>query len=723
MTRLLVQTAIVASIFFLSACGGSSGSSDTGNTASPETPSTTDNELPTASITFPPRAGLWSSTADTIIRGTAGDNAGVEGVTVNGVEASSDDGFLTWSAKVLLDPGVVTEINVSVTDVNGNESARAASTLINGYEQFDSYKFCGPVAYNPSQQVAYVFNPLTRVDLATSTETRVQKDLAEVSAAAFDADANRFLVIQQDDLLALNTEFQEIEVLSSAQSNTVSFGAHPQIVLDNASGFVYVLNPWSSYLVKVDPATGGRTKIGNWQKSDGFIVTDARNGIVLSGGRFFVLRENSLVELNLLTSEVTEISGPTVGSGPAFDMLSGLSVDVAFGKAYVGDAYSEIFEVDLATGDRTLISSETAGIEENLHFASLRHSFIDTGPVIQVNSCLHGKTFTIDKKTGQRKLVSKNIRGAGPLLMNLEAAFFDSYQQRILLANEAWSGKREVSWQLEGIQQIVSVDPTTGNRSVVTGPYTGQGGSLQAIDDIAADSRNGVIYVSERLFDSIVSINPQSGDRSLLSGNGKGTGPELGGIRGIAVDETRNRLLVLAWISGEGDVLMAVNLEDGNREILTGAGNFANSDSWQSPAYISVDSEDNFAYIVDYMGAVFRVDMTTGQAHLFSGRGIGAGPELHEPANVALDKRHNRIILTNYIPRENDEQPINMELLAINLSNGDRASLMNVVQRRNERMVLAPAVDNTTGLIYISMPNQSLSVLDAGSGQYLTVSQ
>jgi hypothetical protein len=76
----------------LTACGGGGGSS---------TP-TTDTVAPAATVVFPPDNAFTDATTLTIT-GTATDSSSISAVQVNGVDATTSDGFATWQA--VLPPG------------------------------------------------------------------------------------------------------------------------------------------------------------------------------------------------------------------------------------------------------------------------------------------------------------------------------------------------------------------------------------------------------------------------------------------------------------------------------------------------------------------------------------------------------------------------------------------------------------------------------------------
>ena len=69
------------------------------------------------------------TSAPMTVRGTAQDQSTITSVAVNGVPATSTDGFATWAAQVTLPLGI-NEVVVSTRDEVGNTEARAAVAML-----------------------------------------------------------------------------------------------------------------------------------------------------------------------------------------------------------------------------------------------------------------------------------------------------------------------------------------------------------------------------------------------------------------------------------------------------------------------------------------------------------------------------------------------------------------------------------------------------------------
>ena len=76
---------LVAALALVGGCSGGSGS--------------VENTAPTVQVLFPP-PGSEIESAQVTVQGHAADESGVAAVLVNGVPATSSDGFATWQATV-----------------------------------------------------------------------------------------------------------------------------------------------------------------------------------------------------------------------------------------------------------------------------------------------------------------------------------------------------------------------------------------------------------------------------------------------------------------------------------------------------------------------------------------------------------------------------------------------------------------------------------------------
>jgi hypothetical protein len=176
---------------------------------------------------------------------------------------------------------------------------------------------------------------------------------------------------------------------------------------------------------------------------------------------------------------------------------------------------------------------------------------------------------------------------------------------------------------------------------------TGIGPNFLFPRGIALDSANNRALVVDSIPPSladVVVVDFSTGDRTILSDGVTGMGPNFSSPRGIALDSANNRALV---VDSSLAAVVAVDISTGDRIILsddlTGMGaNFS------FPLGIALDSANNRALVVDSsLAAVVAVDISTGDRAILSDDLIGIGPTFSFPLGIALDSANNRALVVD----------------------------------------------------------------------------
>jgi len=100
-------------------------------------------------------------------------------------------------------------------------------------------------------------------------------------------------------------------------------------------------------------------------------------------------------------------------------------------------------------------------------------------------------------------------------------------------AAQVYYGREVADLTLPGVWHV---DPTSGARTVVSGPNVGSGPSFFNVSGIAL-ANDGTLVVSDLILGVLV-VDPSDGTRTLLSGDGEGTGPAFEDAAGLAVHRT-----------------------------------------------------------------------------------------------------------------------------------------------------------------------------------------
>ncbi len=219
---------------------------------------------------------------------------------------------------------------------------------------------------------------------------------------------------------------------------------------------------------------------------------------------------------------------------------------------------------------------------------------------------------------------------------------------------------------------IFAVNPTTGNRSLITKlNVRGTGPDLGNPRGIAVDSSGNLYAVNTLPVMAIIKVDPATGNRTTVSSSSSsptvGTGPNFSNLSGIAI--RADGKLIVTDIGGSngqsgGDAIFIVDPITGNRTILsdditpdaTNALTTANSILIHSTLGILVaDSATN--------DSVVRIDGTNGTKSIFSNNSVPNGTNpLSNPQGLAQDLDGSILLV----------EQNNKQLLRLNASSGAR---------------------------------------------------
>ena len=176
-------------------------------------------DAPQVIVTYP-MDGQELNTSVLHVTGTATDDDGVQEILVNGVRASSFDGFLTWEADVQLRTG-------------------PNSLVIESADKF--------LNRNPQAALLNIEN------------TRIVFNKAR--AIAMKNDSGHLYVVDREtgDVVAVDTQTDEWSIVSSHQDNQVTFKDPRKILVDEAQTRAWILDRSYTDIIAVNLLTGDRT--------------------------------------------------------------------------------------------------------------------------------------------------------------------------------------------------------------------------------------------------------------------------------------------------------------------------------------------------------------------------------------------------------------------------------------------------------------------------------
>ncbi|HVU87427.1 MAG TPA: PEP-CTERM sorting domain-containing protein [Pirellulales bacterium] len=180
---------------------------------------------------------------------------------------------------------------------------------------------------------------------------------------------------------------------------------------------------------------------------------------------------------------------------------------------------------------------------------------------------------------------------------------------------------------------LVVVDPTTGNRTILSGGTVGTGPAITGGYSMSFAS-DGSLLLAEG--DGLMRIDPATGNRTVISGsisdfNFLGTGPTNGWYSSV---QFGNQIVL------GGGALLYVDPTTGNRTNVLGGESIASKDVIASGNDLIVSSSgSSFSGIVKF-------DPATGTQTIISGGGVGTGPAIILPTGIVFDGLGNILVST-----------------------------------------------------------------------------
>ncbi len=207
-----------------------------------------------------------------------------------------------------------------------------------------------------------------------------------------------------------------------------------------------------------------------------------------------------------------------IGLGATGNAQAGLT----FGDILVSDTdKAAIFDVNPTTGARTVFSESGVSGTGVALSSPQGIAFDPLGFVVVADSGLNALV-KIDEATGNRTILSQmGVHGMGTGFNNPIGLTTDAAGNIYVADQGGFSGNGG---------QVFEVNPTTGNRTVISGNGVGLGTVFDNIGGIAFV--NGKLVVTDSgdfaTASSVLSVNPISGQRTLISSGGS-----LDNVRGI----------------------------------------------------------------------------------------------------------------------------------------------------------------------------------------------
>ncbi len=586
-----------------------------------------DADPPLARIDFPLPMALTD--AETIrVRGTARDPDGIASVRVNGILASTVNGFASWWVEVPLDVGQ-NLLQVETLDLAGNLDPSAAET---------SVRRDGVIVRRPEG---------------------LALDPARGTCFVFDWVPDGFEQLPKTRIVAADLATGELSIVSSSAkgSGPLPRYASSEMEFDSVAGRLLLLDGTLNSLLAVDLVSGDRTVVSGGTVGSGPPLASVTGlELDLDHDRAFVFDQSfdpasgALLGVNLSSGARWVVSSPAVGSGP-WPKYQRFMQRVPGGDRLLVACYMTdvLLGIDVGTGDRAILSDVSSSV--GAPWFGIWSVAAIPGGRAWVSSVGDGRLFALDLASGKNATIAAPPPGEDGALMDLK---LDAGSDRLLAADDMHAALIALDLKSGALEVALRNSIGSGieyRRSMVRGTAVNAAGRALVIDPILGE---------------LVEVGLASGVRTLLSGSGVGAGTDFVQPIAVAFDASAGTERALVLDPGLG--VVAVDLATGDRSLVSGAGVGAGpAFQFEPSATLSMKVTDGIAWVMDsaddfFSNRLMAVDLATGNRRLVSGDGVGAGRPLIFCYDFDVDEEGGRALAISL-----------EELVSIDLASGDRA--------------------------------------------------
>jgi Glucodextranase, domain B len=691
----------------LSACNG-------GGNGNPESST---GEAPIVTLSSPT---FDSATTNSVfaVSGTASDaDSSVSLVTVNGVEAQSNDGFNNWLALIPLDNSI-DSIEISAEDTEGNTTEQSFNIRLNKLDAI----FSQPteltldtqnqqlIITDKSQGKIYrsaLSNPnLSSVALNTNGD---QITLNAPSKTILDKSVNEALLLDiavtarssSNSIYSIDTQTgdtkNKVDLSTIAGiSNVIDMAASPDgktlyflSELENSrSGGAIV-----SYSLSAQTAAMLSTTEAH---SDPDATAPSTLSINNNGSTLYYIDNNALVSVNTSTSSTSTVSERI--ESIALSNPKDLIVDTLLNKAWVADlALSAIIEINLNDGSRRIVSDASTGTGPLLQSPD-KLAFDKANSRLLVADQHFGLILSIEIASGNREYYISNRFGYGPALQTPADIVIDSSKNLAYVADNALgailsidldNGNRqlissndesasqgnnfleisqlsldttsETLWASDnGLGKIIEVNLSNGQRTTINPSYNTGSEVIQKPTGLAFNEQANALFISDIFNDSVQSLSLSEHLVSMVGSNILSDATKIDKPISIALDTTTNKTYAI-------DSLMKALIEwdpASNSSKVLSKLFIGQGINFSKPSDIQIDSSTSKAYISDKaLNAIFVVDLSTGDRKILSGNATGTGPEFLSVGGIAINHTNDSLLVTD---------PKGKAVISVNLNDGSR---------------------------------------------------
>lgn len=574
----------------------------------------------------------------------------------------------------------------------------------------------------------------------------------------------------QVPLALFENEFLITLIDSEQKENVISFTADNQVTLARPDGVVYdkandrllVIDSRLEVLVEID-ALGKRKVLIDKKSTTLPLFFSAKIALDSAHNKLVFFYSDSIFSLDLGTLEIATISSNTTGSGELYTEPTSYALDLANGRALVANyLYDEVFEkelidiyaVELSSGARSVITTQEQGEGPELVYPSAM-AVNQQGTVAYLLDGGVGLV-SVDLATGNRVLISDLILAEVNQLLTFEIDRLEEFAYISVQENDRGNRQdgRILKVSLEdgtyetlsspeigdgpaiiypnglvldedgnrlvvsdrGSASIVKVVLTSGNRQVFSKDRIGQGINLYGLEHLVyRESTNEIYGLNNLAFvdRSLVRFNLSSASRGEASGENQGSGVSFIFPNGLALSADQSSI----FVADSGlDNIVNVNLANGARTEVPEAV----EPSFRAPTGIVHDGANNRLIVSDTSnGTLVTVDLVTGARTLVADGDSGGGP-MRQPAAIVYEQATDTVFVL--LPLDDAILSVDMKTGNKSLVTGNVAGFGNVGEGENLRTSRNMAADLESQTLYVIDSSVGLIAVDIATGNREVIS-
>ncbi len=518
-------------------------------------------------------------------------------------------------------------------------------------------------------------------------------------------------VFEVSVILGIDANTLDVEIKKDSETaKKTSVAVKNSTLVDCTNSFDIAVSPngtkgycigWSKDLVEIDLTNGQRKKIYSNPTT-----LYAQRGVVSGDGTklFFGGNTFSVLQFDLSNNTLSDLSSGSRGTGNMVSWVNGMVQNTLGTKLYVVEQFlGYITEINIFSGNRTTISSDgswLSGRGSGPVFGLLRGAALSLdGTKLYTGSMSNGDLFEVDIATGNRSIRSSSASaiGSGPVIGGpvafLNQAGTKIYSSgRTMLEIDLSNGNRtefsgpnlgngSAFYSAQGMAysslnnftyvmdmrfgEVIKVNMATGDRSVLKEYSVGSGPDIiSASKSYESDDGAKTIVLT---YDGIYEIQHSSGLRTSISDKNTGSGVLFSNLTDFVVLPNSNWIYVLdAGYAGNlpNYVLYKVSRSNGQRVVVSG-GVVGTGPAIDQFSYgLNVNSSGTSAYILNSSTpSVIKIDLTTGNRSVLSSGSTGSGPMFLGSYNMALSSDGNTLYICDVS---------NNQFIAVDVVTGNR---------------------------------------------------